>query len=208
MYKVIILFSGRGTNLLSVINESNKDNSLFKIDLAITDNPNAFGIQYPHTCGIDCTILPEKKWEEHLLNILDKSNPDLIVLAGFMKVLHNKFCLKWDGKCINIHPSLLPKYPGLNTHQQVLKNSDKEHGCSIHLVTPIVDGGKVIAQSSLNVLFGEDIGHLSHRVLKMENDLLPAVVKSFAEGRLRYYKGTMYFEDTPIFKPLNLGDLL
>lgn len=190
--RVAILFSGRGSNLKSVIEYSKNIDSI-NIVCTVTDNPTAEGISYPFSAGIPTIILPDRKtsssfkeWESIITSVLSKYDVELVVLAGFMIVLHDDFCSHWMGRCINIHPSLLPRFPGLNTHQRALESGDSLHGCTVHWVTREVDGGEIISQAMVEIFPQDTIASLAEKVLACEHQLLPGVVRAICEGDLAF----------------------
>jgi phosphoribosylglycinamide formyltransferase-1 len=182
--RVAVLFSGRGTNLKAIIEMAKLHPDVVDVVCAITDNINSIGIRHAWDNFIPVSILSKpvvkdkyrNQWERNITSILCSYNVDLVVLAGFMQILHEDFCGWWKGRCINIHPSLLPKYPGLNTHKRVLGAGDEWHGCTVHYVTPDVDGGPIIAQDYVKVETDDTEESLAARVLERENILLPKVV--------------------------------
>ncbi len=184
---VSVFISGRGTNLNSLINFSKRKNSPIKIDLIITNNKNAKGLYFAKKNKIKFLIINYKKKikaENKILLNLKSYNINLICLAGFMKILSKKIINKYRGRILNIHPSLLPKYKGLNTHKRVLKNNEKFTGCTVHLVNSKLDTGKIILQKKIKILKKDDENSLSERVLKIENLIYPKAVKKFISSNL------------------------
>ena len=175
-----IFISGSGSNLNSIIKNSLKKNFPIKISLVISNNKNAYGINYAKNNKIKFKIINSKKminFENKTLIILKKNNIKLICLAGFMKILSKNFIKKFKGKIINIHPSLLPKYKGLNTHKKAIENNDKFAGCSVHFVTAKIDSGKIIMQKKVKIEKKDTITSLAKKVLKKEHLLYPAAIK-------------------------------
>ena len=189
MYNIVVLISGKGTNLQALIDASHR--SSYKISAVISNTAKAIGLNRAKISGIDTYVIePESfnsklEFEESLATRISEINPKLIVLAGFMKVLSPQFVRLFRGKIVNIHPSLLPEYPGLNTHQRVLKDKKKIHGVSVHLVTEDLDGGPVIAQDSVYVLPDDTAESLAERVLEREHIIYPKVVESLAIGKIQ-----------------------
>ena len=184
---VSVFISGKGTNLNSLINFSKRKDSLIKICLIITNNKNAKGINFAKKNKIKFLIVDYKnkiKAENKILLNLKNCNINFICLAGFMKILSKKIINKYKDKILNIHPSLLPKYKGLNTHKRVLKNNEKFTGCTVHLVNTKLDSGKIILQKKIKVLKNDDEGSLSKRVLKIENLTYPKAIKKFISSNL------------------------
>ncbi len=185
--RVSVFISGRGTNLKSLINFSKKKNSPIKIVLVITNNKKAKGIYYAKKNKIKSLFINYKnknKAETKILIILKKYKINLICLAGFMKILSKQIISKYKCRILNIHPSLLPKYKGLNTHKRVLKNKEKFTGCTVHIVNLRLDSGKIILQKTVKVLRKDDESSLSRRVLKVENLIYPRAVKKFISSNL------------------------
>ena len=184
---VSVFISGRGTNLNSLINFSKRKDSLIKIGLIITNNKNAKGLYFAKKNKIKFLTINYKnkiKAENKILLNLKKYNINLICLAGFMKILSKKIIKRYKNRILNIHPSLLPKYKGLNTHEQVIKNNDKFTGCTVHVVNSKLDSGKIILQKKIKVSKKDDIRSLSKRVLKIENLIYPKAVKKFISSNL------------------------
>jgi formyltetrahydrofolate-dependent phosphoribosylglycinamide formyltransferase len=175
-----IFISGSGSNLNSIIKNSLKKNFPIKISLVISNNKNAYGINYAKNNKIKFKIINSKKminFENKTLIILKKNNIKLICLAGFMKVLSDKFIKDFKYKILNIHPSLLPKYKGLNTHKRVLKNKEKFSGCTVHYVTNKLDSGRVILQKKVRIIKADNEKTLRKKILKIEHLLYPKAIK-------------------------------
>ena len=170
-----VFISGKGTNLKNLIKFSKTNNSPIKINIVISNNKRAYGIRYAKKNKIKIKIIDFSKKREinHLLKILKLNNIRLICLAGFLKILSKDFIKSFEGKIINIHPSLLPKYKGINTHERVLKNNEKFTGCSVHFVNEKLDGGKIILQKKIKIFKKDDLKSLKNRVLKEEYKLYP-----------------------------------
>ena len=189
MYNIVVLISGKGTNLQALIDASRR--SSYKISAVISNTAKAIGLNRAEISGIDTYVIEQEsfnsklEFEESLATRISEINPKLIVLAGFMKVLGPQFVKLFRGKIINIHPSLLPEYPGLNTHQRVLEDNKKIHGVSVHLVTEDLDGGPIIAQDSVHVLPNDTAESLAKRVLEREHIIYPKVVESLAIGKIQ-----------------------
>ena len=184
---VSVLISGRGTNLKSLINFSKTKNSRINICLVITNNKNAKGLNFAIKNNIKYLILNyknKKKAESKILFNLKKKKINLICLAGFMKILSKRIINKYKGRILNIHPSLLPKYKGLNTHERVIKNKEKYTGCTVHIVNSKLDAGKKILQSKIRIYKKDNEKSLAKRLLKVENKLYPKAVKKFLDTSL------------------------
>ena len=174
-----VFISGRGTNLKSLIKFSKTKNSPINIKLIISNNNKAKGLKYSKSYKIQKKVINFKNKniaEKKLLNLLSKKKIRFICLAGFMKILSKKFIKKFSGKIVNIHPSLLPKYKGLNAHQKALKNNDKYSGCTVHYVTDKVDSGKIILQKKVKIKRKDSLNTLTKKVLLEEHKLYPRAI--------------------------------
>lgn len=196
---VAVLISGNGSNLQALIDASS--NSNYRIVGVISNKSDAFGLQRAQradiaTYVIDHRLYPDRiSFDRDLIKKLDELQPRLIVLAGFMRILSSEFVRHFRGHVINIHPSLLPKYPGTNTHQRVLDAGDKEHGVSIHFVTEHLDGGPVIAQAAITIEPDDNADTLQQRIHGEEHRIYPQVVSMYAAGRLEMGKQTALLDD-------------
>ena len=170
-----VFISGKGTNLKNLIKFSKTNNSPIKINIVISNNKRAYGIRYAKKNKIKIKIIDfsNKREINDLLKILKFNNIRLICLAGFLKILSKEFIKSFKGKIINIHPSLLPKYKGLNTHERVLENNEKFTGCSVHFVNEKLDGGEIILQKKIKIFKKDNVLSLKNRVLKEEYKLYP-----------------------------------
>lgn len=210
MTDIAVLFSGRGTNLRAIIDRSLESDSAYQVKAVITDNPKAEGIQIAHEKNILTYVVPEPQFEWRVIRILNDLSVSLVVLAGFMRILGIPFCSRWEGKCINIHPSLLPKYKGLNTHRRALVNGDTETGCSVHYVTSDLDSGPIIAQARVPIEDDDGESSLTIKVLKEENRLLPKVIQMLASGRIVLFgkdEIRLIGSHTVLNEPLTMDDL-
>ena len=177
---IAVFISGKGTNFKNLIQYSLKKKSKFKIKLAVSNNSNAKGLEYAKKYKIKKKIINYKNLtnsEIHILNDLNKENINIICLAGFMKILTANFIKKFKGKIINIHPSLLPKYKGLNTHQRALDNKEKNSGCTVHFVNSKLDAGKIILQKKVKIFKNDTSKKLAKRILKQEHLLYPKALE-------------------------------
>ena len=192
-FKVAVLISGNGSNLQSLIDNFKKE-SLIDIKCVISNKENAFGLERATKANIDNFFVDHTKFktreefDQELIKILEEYDPDLIVLAGFMRILSELFVDKYIGKLINIHPSLLPKYPGLETHKKVIENKDSHHGVTIHYVDKTLDGGPICAQSQMEVKT-DNIKDLKNQIHQIEHKMYPLVIKQIAEGKLEFKEG-------------------
>ena len=177
---IAVFISGTGTNFKNLIQYSLKKQSKFKIKLVVSNNLNAKGLEYAKKFKIKKKIINYKNLknsEIHILNDLNKENINIICLAGFMRILTANFIKKFKGKIINIHPSLLPKYKGLNTHQRALDNKEKYSGCTVHFVNSKLDAGKIILQKKVKIFKNDTSEKLSKRILKQEHLLYPKALE-------------------------------
>lgn len=186
MKRVAVLISGRGSNLQALL-ESRQN--AYEIVLVVSNVPGAEGLERASAAGVEALALDHKPYgqdreafERDLDGLLITRNIDLVVLAGFMRVLTPFFVNGWKDRLINIHPSLLPKYPGTRTHERVLENGDEEHGCTVHLVVEDVDSGPILGQAKLKVEPGDTPATLAHRVLELEHTLYPRCLADFARS--------------------------
>ena len=181
---VSVFISGRGSNLKSLIDFSKSKNSPIKIDLVVCNNKNAKGLKYSKKNKIKFLIINydnKKKAENKILSSLKKNNINLICLAGYMKILSKKIINNYKGRILNIHPSLLPKYKGLNTHKRALDNHEKYSGCTVHFVNARLDSGKIILQKKVKISNNETKNSLAKKILKQEHKLYPkAILKVFS----------------------------
>ena len=176
-----ILISGRGSNLKSLTKYSKTKNSLIRIVLVVSNNFNAKGLDYAKKSKINNFFIKYSKkkiFEERLLKLLKKNNIHLICLAGFMKILSGSFVKKFNKPILNIHPSLLPKYKGLNTHNRAIQNKDNYSGATVHMVNKNLDSGKIIIQKKVKILKSDSEKSLEKKVLKIEHQIYPkAIIK-------------------------------
>lgn len=187
---IVVLISGSGSNLQAIIDacQANKINGA--INAVISNKADAFGLTRAADVDIDTHVVSHKDfdsrelYDQALVEVIDQYQPQVVVLAGFMRILTAQFVEHYKGKLINIHPSLLPKYQGLNTHQRAIDAGDKEHGCSVHFVTEELDGGPVILQAKVPVFEEDNADDLAQRVHVQEHLIYPMVVKWMCEGRL------------------------
>jgi len=186
--KAVILISGNGSNLQSII--ENADRIDLQISCVISNNKNAFGLKRAESSKIQTYIIePElfnskEAFDKELISIIDLHGAELIILAGYMRILTPLFVSHYFGKILNIHPSLLPKFPGLNTHQQAIDASEKIHGVSVHFVTDKLDGGPIICQESVAIEAKDTAKILSEKVLKKEHIIFPEVIHWYTQKRL------------------------
>jgi phosphoribosylglycinamide formyltransferase-1 len=201
MKRIVILISGRGSNMTAILEAVRSGSLQAEIATVISNRPDAAGLVVAERHGVATTIvdhglLPNRGEFEHALGeAIDAAAPDLVVLAGFMRVLSAPFVARYSGRMLNIHPSLLPMYPGLHTHRRALADGVKVHGCTVHFVTPEVDRGPIVAQAAVAVRDGDDEASLAARVLEAEHRILVAAVRWFCEDRLVIDGGKVRVKD-------------
>ena len=193
-FKVAVLISGNGSNLQALIDNFKEEESIVDINCVISNKKDAFGLERAARAAIDNYFVDHTKFknretfDQELIQVLEAYNPDLIVLAGFMRILSEVFVEKYLGKLINIHPSLLPKYPGLETHKKVIENKETHHGVTIHYVDKTLDGGPICAQSEIEVTT-KNINDLQEQIHKIEHEIYPVVVQQIADGKIAFKEG-------------------
>lgn len=201
---IVVLISGGGSNLQAIIDRIADGSINAKICAVISNKPDAYGLQRARAANIPTELIDHKQFKNRdnfdaeLTRVIKKYNPELIVLAGFMRILSDEFVNSFYGKMINIHPSLLPKYRGLHTHKRALEAKDKEHGMSIHFVTSELDGGPIILQKSVPVLDSDSEVSLAQRVLQQEHMSYPQVIQWFAENRLQLVDNQVIMNNAPL----------
>ena len=188
--RVAVLISGSGTNMAALLYASRAADCPYQIVLVASNNPEAGGLKLAEAEGVPTFALPHKGMArlDHDMAMdaaIRASGADYVALAGYMRILTPEFVSGWQDRMVNIHPSLLPKYKGLHTHQRVLEAGDAEHGCSVHFVTEELDGGPVVLQAVVPVLPGDTRDGLAARVAQQEHRIYPRAVSLFAAGRLR-----------------------
>ncbi|PKF50613.1 phosphoribosylglycinamide formyltransferase [Enterovibrio nigricans] len=194
MKKLVVLVSGNGSNLQAIIDRCHNQNGM-TIRAVMTNKADVYGLTRAKDAGIDAVVVPSKgitdrgQYDSQLMATIDEFAPDLIVLAGFMRILTPEFVRHYHGKMLNIHPSLLPKYPGLNTHQRAMDAGDNEHGTSVHFVTEELDGGPVILQARVPIFEDDTVDTVFSRVQEQEHRIYPLVVEWFCQGRLTMEDG-------------------
>ena len=187
--RVAVLISGRGSNMKSLVEAARAADYPAEIVLVISDKPDAKGLDFARAEKIPAVAINGKAHdtrqahETAIHQTLIEHNIELVCLAGYMRILNEGFVAKWPGKILNIHPSLLPKYPGLNTHQRALDAGDEKHGCTVHIVTGELDAGPIVAQAEVPVLAGDDAESLTARVLVQEHLLYPKALGIVAGER-------------------------
>lgn len=187
--RVAIFISGGGSNMVRLVEDmANADHPAEPV-LVLANDAGAGGLKKAAELGVATAVVDHRPFngdrpafERALQGELDRARPDILCLAGFMRVLTEGFVAPWNGRMLNIHPSLLPKYKGLHTHARALEAGDREHGCTVHLVTPALDDGPILGQARVNVRADDTPDSLAARVLEREHKLYPAVLRRFAAG--------------------------
>jgi phosphoribosylglycinamide formyltransferase-1 len=197
---IVILISGRGSNMKAIINAASDHAIPVNVRAVISNDPNAAGLETARQAGLTTRALDHRKFENRdsfdsaLIELIDEYQPELVVLAGFMRILGEAFVTHYTGRLMNIHPALLPAFPGLNTHERVLETGAIQHGATVHFVTLDVDAGPIIAQAAVEVKNGDSGSDLAARVLEQEHRIYPLAVGWFAEGRLSVEKGEVLLD--------------
>lgn len=196
MKRIVILISGRGSNMEAMLRVRDQGGlGQAEIVAVLANRPDAGGLATAAAAGITTQVLDHKAYgdresfDQALAAAIDAYRPDLVVLAGFMRILSEGFVRHYEGRLLNIHPSLLPAFPGLHTHQRALEEGVRLHGCTVHFVTPALDHGPVVLQAAVPVLDGDDEDSLAARVLAQEHQIYPRAVRWFVEGRLSLEAG-------------------
>jgi phosphoribosylglycinamide formyltransferase-1 len=187
---IVILISGSGSNLQAIIDAVCDKQINARICAVISNKADAYGLERARKAGIACELVDHKQYDcredfdQALAARIEAYQPNLVILAGFMRILTDKFVRQFKGRLLNIHPSLLPKYPGLHTHQRALDSGDSEHGATVHFVTEELDGGPAIIQARVPIMAGDDATILAERVLTKEHVIYPLAAQWFTQGRL------------------------
>ncbi|MBC8950880.1 MULTISPECIES: phosphoribosylglycinamide formyltransferase [Xenorhabdus] len=190
MKKIVVLVSGNGSNLQSIIDACQQNRINGYIAAVFSNNADAYGLQRAEQADIPAYFINPKAYADRtnydiaLLKAIDQYEPDLVVLAGYMRILSPEFVQHYYGHLLNIHPSLLPKYPGLHTHRKAIENGDKEHGTSVHFVTEELDGGPIILQAKVPIFAGDKEEEVIGRVQTQEHHIYPLVISWFLDQRL------------------------
>jgi len=200
---VVVLISGRGSNLRAIVEANHPNVSVVAV---ISNRSKAAGLLYAQEKGIATEFINHKKFENRevfdqaLIDKIDSYQPQLVVLAGFMRILTPMFIRHYQGRLLNIHPSLLPKYRGLHTHQRALEAGDKAHGASVHFVTEDLDAGPIILQARVPILPDDDEETLAARVLTQEHRIYPQAIQWFAQDRLQLNGNVVFLDGKPVIE--------
>ena len=205
---IVILISGYGSNLQAIIDAVHNGDLPVEIRGVISNRPDAYGLARAKEAGIPTKVIDHtthqnrRAFDLELQKAIDGFQPALVVLAGFMRILGAELIDHYRGRMMNIHPSLLPDYPGLNTHQRVLDAKEKRHGASVHFVTGELDSGPVIIQARIAVMPEDDTKSLAARIQKLEHRIYPVAIKWFAQGRLGFKEDIILLDNKPLIKPV------
>ena len=209
---IVVLISGRGSNLRALIEHSRRAGGAYAVSKVFSDKPDAAGLEVARSFGVPAQALASADhadrgaYDQSLAQAIHQCSPSLVVLAGFMRVLSAPFVQDFAGRILNIHPSLLPKYPGLHTHRRALEAHEAEHGATVHFVTEQLDGGPPIIQGRVKVEAGDDEASLAARVQAQEHRIYPIAVGWFCEGRLRYVEGRAWLDGQMLREPVQYTD--
>lgn len=202
--KVVVLISGSGSNLQALIDGQKAGSLPINIVGVISNRPDVLGLERARNANIPTALLDHKAFNSRqdfdhaLAQLIEQYQPELLVLAGFMRILTPEFTQQYEGKMLNIHPSLLPKYQGLHTHQRALEAGDDKHGVTVHFVTAELDGGPPIVQAIVAITPSDDEASLAKKVQEQEHIIYPMAVKWFAEGRLQMTSNKTILDGEPL----------
>lgn len=192
MKSIVVLISGSGSNLQAILDACKTGFIAGRVSAVISNKAGVYGLERAAAAGVKTLVLDHKayadrtSYDKALMTAIDAEQADLVVLAGFMRILTPEFVSHYQGRLLNIHPSLLPKYQGLNTHQRAIDAGDTEHGCSVHFVTAELDGGPVVLQAKVPVFSDDDAAAVAERVHEQEHRIYPLVVRWFCQDRLQH----------------------
>jgi phosphoribosylglycinamide formyltransferase-1 len=213
MVNIVVLVSGSGSNLQAIIDQVSSGELPVRISLVVSNNADAYALQRAKSANIDACCIDHRsfssrlEFDQALIDKIDQVKPDLLVLAGFMRILTAEFVAHYHNRLINIHPSLLPKYPGTDTHQRAIDANDEWHGVSIHFVVPEVDAGPVIVQGRFGIRANDTPESLQQRIHRIEHKLYPLAVKWYAQGRLTISAGKVLLDGETASDQLQSFDL-
>jgi len=208
----VILISGRGSNMRALIERSRRADSAYRVGAVFSDRADAAGIAAARDLGVAATALTARKpvereaYDRELAAAIATHQPDVVLLAGFMRILSAPFVAAFAGKILNIHPSLLPRYPGLHTHRRALEARDTEHGATVHFVTAQLDAGPAIVQGRVRVAADDSESTLAERVQAQEHRIYPLAVQWFCEGRLHFADGRAWLDGEVLREPVQYAD--
>jgi phosphoribosylglycinamide formyltransferase 1 len=206
--RIVVLISGRGSNMRALVERSRDPAVGFEVAAVIADQPGAAGLAIARDLGAPTHVvvadpsITRARYDEQLAAVIEPYAPSLIVLAGFMRILSREFVARHEGRILNIHPSLLPKYPGLHTHERALEARDAEHGATVHFVTAELDAGPAVIQARVRVEPEDDARSLAARVQVLEHRIYPMAVRWYCTGRLRYMQGGAWLDGERLTGPI------
>lgn len=204
---IVVLVSGSGTNLQAILDQAAEGRLPVEVRAVVSNRPGVQALERARCAGAPAHVLDHREYDSReafdrdLMRLIDRHDPGLVVLAGYMRILTPGFVRHYEGRMLNIHPSLLPRYRGLHTHRRALDAGDRQHGASVHFVTEELDGGPVVLQAKLAVRPDDDEHSLARRVQKLEHVIYPRVIAWFAEGRLEYREGRAWLDGRPLDQP-------
>ena len=208
---IVVLISGRGSNLQSIIDSITGDTLPADLRAVISNCGDALGLERARQAGVSTEVVDHRRFSDRasfdraLADVIDRHGAELVILAGFMRILGAEFVARYRGRLINIHPSLLPAFRGLDTHRRALEAGVAEHGASVHFVTEELDGGPVIVHARVPVLPGDTAEVLAARVLEQEHRILPETIRWFAQGRLALDDHQVILDGRPLDAPVDLS---
>ncbi|OON39007.1 phosphoribosylglycinamide formyltransferase [Izhakiella australiensis] len=200
MKKIVVLISGDGSNLQAILTACQQGKTGGQVVAVISNKASAYGLQRARDAGLPAVALApaafadRQAFDRQLMAEIDGFQPDLVVLAGYMRILSDAFVQRYTGRMLNVHPSLLPKYPGLDTHRQAIENGDAEHGTSVHFVTEELDGGPVILQARVPIFADDSVEEVQARVQHQEHAIYPLAIAWFCAGRLQMRDGAAWLD--------------
>jgi phosphoribosylglycinamide formyltransferase 1 len=206
--RIVVLISGRGSNMRALVERSHDPAMGYEVAAVVADQPGAGGLAIARDLGVPAHLVAADKsiarvrYDEQLAATIEPYGPSLIVLAGFMRILSHEFVARYEGRILNIHPALLPKYPGLHTHQRAIDAREAQHGATVHFVTAQLDDGPAVIQARVRVEPEDDAQSLSARVQVLEHRIYPIAVRWFCAGRLRYVQGRAWLDGAVLETPV------
>ncbi len=209
----MVLISGRGSNLQAILDSAVQGELPVDIRAVISNRPEVYGLERARQAGVPAVVVDHKAYPDRLAfeaalrQRIDAERPDLVILAGFMRVLSAGFVEHYQGRLLNIHPSLLPQYRGLHTHERAIAAGERAHGASVHFVIPELDSGPLIVQARVPVLPDDDPDTLAARVLEKEHRIYPLAIRWFAAGRVMMRDGRVWFDGRPLAQPKLLEEV-
>ena len=211
--RIVALISGGGTNLQAIIDAAAGGRIPGRMAAVLSNRAGVRGLARAESAGIPTEVIEHRDFPDRatfdaaMQETIDRYQPDLVVLAGFMRILTPEFVAHYQGRMLNIHPSLLPAYPGLHTHERAIEAGDSEHGATVHFVTPELDGGPSILRGRVPIEGDDTPETLAARVLNQEHRIYPLAVRWFCEGRLRLTQGVALFDGNRLDAPLDIDQL-